>query len=185
MAHRVCPFWIGYLLLSPFRKLFQNPNNILKPFLEPGFTALDFGSAMGYFSIPMAKLVQPEGKVICIDIQEKMLNVLLKRAKKASVDKFIETCIATQKSAELEKYYNSVDFVLAFAVAHEVPDQNYLFKELSNVLKPGGKLLFSEPSSHVSESDFQNSVNIALQNNFSEIEPVNIRRSRSVLFNKV
>ena len=85
-------------------------------------------AAMGYFSLPMAKLVRPEGKVICVDIQQKMLDVLLKRATKAGIAETIETCVV-QESFSLEKYYESVDFALAFAVAHEVPDQNHFFKE--------------------------------------------------------
>ncbi len=184
MAHRVCPFWIGYLLLSPIRKLSQNPNKIMEPYLKPGFIVLDFGSAMGYFSVPMANMVQPDGKVVCVDIQQKMIDVLLKRAKKADVEKYIETFVLPENSLNLEKYYNTVDFVLAFAVAHEVPDQNIMFNELSKVLKPDGKLLLAEPSGHVSESDFQNSINLALKNNLSKVESVNIRRSRSVLFKK-
>ncbi|MFH1963971.1 MAG: methyltransferase domain-containing protein [Acidobacteriota bacterium] len=185
MAERVCPVWIGYLLLSPLRKLRQDPNRILGPFLRPGMAALDFGSAMGYFSIPMARLVSPGGKVICADIQERMLQVLRKRAKKANVESVIESFLITGPSINLGKYHNKIDFVLLFAAAHEVPDQDTLFRELSTVLKPGGKLLFSEPSGHVSKSDFSASVKNAESNCFQQIEQVEIRSAFSVLLEKV
>ena len=185
MAGRVCPVWIGYLLLSPFRKLRQNPGRILRSFLCPGMTALDYGSAMGYFSLPMASLVGPEGKVICADIQEGMLQALMKRAKKAKVGNVIEPFLVTGPSISPEKYYNKVDFVLLFSVAHEVTDQDTLFREIYTVLKPGGKLLFSEPSGHISRSVFASSVRTAENNYFQQIEQLEISGAHSVLLKKV
>ncbi|MBK6965204.1 MAG: hypothetical protein IPH20_15030 [Bacteroidales bacterium] len=44
--------------------------------------AVDFGSAMGYFSLPMAEMVGPEGTIYCFDIQQKMLGKLTSRALK-------------------------------------------------------------------------------------------------------
>lgn len=40
MAEQVCPVWIGYFLLSPLRKLFQNPNKILSPYVKDGMKGL-------------------------------------------------------------------------------------------------------------------------------------------------
>lgn len=48
-------------------------------------TAADIGCGMGYFSIGLAKIVKANGRVIVVDIQRKMLEVLEKRAKKAGV----------------------------------------------------------------------------------------------------
>jgi hypothetical protein len=31
MARRLCPWWLGYLLASPVRRLFQNPRVLLQP----------------------------------------------------------------------------------------------------------------------------------------------------------
>jgi hypothetical protein len=45
--HRVCPWWVGYILASPVRKLWQNPVRILKPFVRPGMTVLEPGPGMG------------------------------------------------------------------------------------------------------------------------------------------
>lgn len=184
MAGRVCPVWIGYLLLSPFRKLRQDPDKILGPHLKPGMTALDFGSAMGYFSIPMARLVGPEGKVVCVDIQEQMLRVLTKRARKAGVESVISTHLLEAGSFDLSQYQGKMDFVLLFAAAHEVPDQEALFRELVKVLKRGGRLLFSEPSGHVSKSKFEASVRIAEDKGLFISSRVTIRSSHSILLEK-
>ncbi|MBN2519238.1 MAG: hypothetical protein JXB17_01935, partial [Bacteroidales bacterium] len=72
----LCPVWVGYFLINPLRKLFQSPNKILGPYIMPGMKMIDFGSAMGYFSIPMAKTAGKTGKVYCLDIQQKMLEKL-------------------------------------------------------------------------------------------------------------
>jgi len=40
---------------------------------------------MGFFSLPLARMVGPNGKVLCVDLQEKMLRSLHKRALKAGV----------------------------------------------------------------------------------------------------
>jgi len=60
MAERICPVWVGYLLASPVRKLFENPKKILGEYIKEGMTVLDLGSAMGFFSIPAARLVGSE-----------------------------------------------------------------------------------------------------------------------------
>jgi hypothetical protein len=43
----------------------------------------------------------------------------------------------------------AMDFILAFAVVHEVPSTERFFKETAVSLKPGQRLLVAEPSHHV------------------------------------
>jgi len=184
MAGRICPVWIGYILLNPFRRLVQNPEKILRPFLRRGMRVLDFGSAMGYFSIPMARIVGPEGRVVCVDIQEGMLEVLRKRAGRAGVDGTIEPFLISGSALSLDGYRNGIDFVLLFAVAHEVPDQEILFRELYQALKQGGRMLFSEPSGHLSRAEYEASVSLAESQGFRRVEPVRIRGGFSLLMEK-
>jgi len=184
MAGKVCPVWIGYMLLNPLRKLGQNPNRILKPFLRPGMTVMDFGCAMGFFSIPMARAVGPEGRVLCVDIQEGMLKVLGRRAARAKVEKIIEPCLLEDSQIRFDSYQGKVDFVLLFAAAHEVPDQGRLFRELYKVLKPGGKILFSEPSGHLSRDDFEVSLGLAEARGFELGCEVRIRGGFSRILEK-
>jgi ubiquinone/menaquinone biosynthesis C-methylase UbiE len=184
MAHRVCPFWIGYLLLFPLRKIWQNPEKILAPRVREGMTALDVGSAMGYFSVPLARMVGAQGKVICVDMQPKMLTVLKKRAGKAGVADRIEAHLAPQNSLALDKFAGSIDFALAFAVVHEVPDASKLFQEIAVALKPHARLLVAEPRGHVSDKDFVDTVSLARQNGFELAGEPKISRSHAVLLEK-
>lgn len=130
MKRHVCPWWIGYFLLNPLRKLRQNPEKILSPFVGEGMRCVDAGSAMGYFSLPMAGLTGPNGKVYCVDLQERMLSALTKRASRAGVETSIEIRQAGFDSLNIDDLKETVDFVLAFAVVHEVPDAGRFFQSL-------------------------------------------------------
>jgi 2-polyprenyl-3-methyl-5-hydroxy-6-metoxy-1,4-benzoquinol methylase len=184
LAEHVCPIWAGYFLLSPIRKLIQNPGNILSPYVGEGMTVLDYGCAMGYFSIPLAKMVGASGKVICVDVQEKMLKVLKNRARKAGVSDRIETHLCNERMQCLENLEGKIDFALAFAVVHEVADPYSLFKELSAAIKPSGKILVAEPTGRASDNDFAKTIETAQSSGLTIRNYPHIMMSRAVLFEK-
>ena len=136
MAEHVCPYWAGYFLANRLRKLLQNPYKILTPYVRPGMTALDVGSAMGFFSLPMAQMVGPGGKVICIDVQPKMLQVLCRRATEAGLAERIETHVSAEDSTGLHGRDAVFDFALAFTMLHEVGNQANFLREIYQLLKP-------------------------------------------------
>jgi len=181
MAERVCPVWIGYLLASPLRKLLNDPRKILGPYVKTGMTALDVGSAMGFFSLPMAELVGPNGRVICVDFQEGMIKRLERRTSKAGLAERVQTRVCSQNSLGLDDLRGGIDFALAFAMVHEVPDATTLFSEIHRALKPGGTVLVAEPRGHVAREEFEASVSTAVRSGFSIVERPIIRLSRAVL----
>ncbi len=184
MAEHVCPFWVAYFLASPFRRLWQNPGKILGPYVEPGMTVLDFGPAMGFFSLPMARMVGPDGTIVCVDLQPKMLDGLARRAARAGVAERIETHACGSESLRLEGRDGSFDFALAFAVMHEVPDPARCLHELHHLLKPGAALLLAEPRHHVKADDFERTIAFAREMGFTTAEPPRIRSSLAVLLQK-
>ena len=184
MARHVCPLWVGYLLSSPLRKLVQNPAKILGPHVKPGMTVLDLGPAMGYFSLPMAGMVAPGGKVVCVDLQPKMLEALARRAAKAGLSKQIETVTCTTESLCLTERAESIDFALVFAVLHEIGDQKQCLSELLAALKPGALVLLAEPRNHVRQQDFDASIGLAQQVGFAVVKPLSIRASRAALLTR-
>jgi hypothetical protein len=99
MAHpRVCPWWMGYLLLSPIRKWRQDR---------------------------------------------------------------IDACTVSPSSMELSGLDAAVDFVVAFAVVHEMPSGASFFLEAARAMKSGAGLLLAEPAGHVSEEKFQEEITAA------------------------
>jgi 2-polyprenyl-3-methyl-5-hydroxy-6-metoxy-1,4-benzoquinol methylase len=181
--NHICPVWVGYLMVNPLRLLGQPPDKIIGPYLEPGMKAMDFGCAMGYFSIPMAQKVGKNGSVYCVDIQEKMLEELMKRAQKKNVHPIIIPTLIAEENAYAE-LPDQLDFVLLFAVVHEVPDKKKLFDAISAHMKEGGKVLFAEPTGHVNASQFKNSLEYAVSSGLKKLRPLNIYRSHAMLLYK-
>ena len=72
---RICPWWLAYTFDNALRRLFQRPEPMLAAYVQTGMTAMDVGCGMGYFSIGMAKMVGSSGKVIAVDVQQRMLKV--------------------------------------------------------------------------------------------------------------
>ncbi len=184
MAKRVCPCWIGYCLLIPVRRLIHNPEKILAPHVTSGMTVLDIGAAMGFFSLPLARMVGSQGKVICVDVQEKMLGVLQNRARKEQLAERIITRVCEPTSLGLDDFYGQIDFALAFAVVHEVPDVPRLFMEVANLLKPNGCCLVAEPKGHTSVQDFEETLAAARDCGLTAVSKPKIIWSRAALLRK-
>lgn len=166
MSHKVCPWWLGYFLANPLRRLMHDPAAILGPFVTGGMVVLEPGPGMGFFTLELARLVGPRGKVVAVEVQARMLRELRRRAAKAGLLDRIDARQGPGDRMGLDDLEGRVDFILAFAVVHELPDAERFFGEASSVLKPGCRLLLAEPSRHVSEQEFAATLRIAGQNGF-------------------
>jgi ubiquinone/menaquinone biosynthesis C-methylase UbiE len=183
MAHR-CPVFLGYFLLFPLRKFYQNPEKILGPYLRNGMKVLEIGPGMGFFTLPMARMTGVKGNVICVDIQERMIRKLRKRAVKAGLSSRIETRVCSDKSLGIDDLKEQIDFALAFAVVHEIKDPLNFFKEIYLCLKPGSILFISEPRGHCSQNSFDNTLKIASNCGFKIIDHPEVKQSRSAILRK-
>jgi ubiquinone/menaquinone biosynthesis C-methylase UbiE len=170
MDEKVCPVWVGYLLASPLRRMFQNPVKILAPHIKKDMKVLDVGSAMGFFSLPAARMVGDNGKVVCVDMQKKMLKVLAKRSRKAKLQNIIVPHQCTQKSLCIDGWKRQIDFAFAIALVHEVPDKENLFCEIRDAMKPAAQFLIAEPKGHVTEKEMDNSLQLAENAGFVQLE---------------
>jgi ubiquinone/menaquinone biosynthesis C-methylase UbiE len=175
----VCPWWLCFTFDNPLRKIIHDPIAILSPYVQQGDMAIDIGPGMGYFTIPLAELVGSTGRVIAIDIQQKMLSALMARAKKKSAADRIKTHLAGPDSIGFNEKAN---FILAFWMMHEVPDQRRFLSEIRNLMKPDGLFLLVEPVIHVSKKDFALTIETAKQLGFVIKESPKIGMSQSVLF---
>lgn len=154
-SHRVCPVELAGGLDNRYRRLFQNPHKILKPFIKEGMTVLDFGCGPGFFSVEIARLLNNNGEVIAADLQEGMLDIVRQKVKGTELENRVRFHKCQDEAIGLT---SKVDFVLMFYVVHEVPDQDKLFRELKSLLNPGGVIYIIEPRVHVTQRDFNSMI---------------------------
>ena len=158
MTQRLCPVWMGYVLLNPLRRLIENPKKLFGELVRPGMLVIEAGCGMGYFTLALASMVGPSGRVVAVDIQEGMLSVLRKRAGKRGLSERIETRLATDDTLPLQDLSGRADLVVALHVVHEVTDPEQFVGDLTRTLKPGGVFLLAEPRGHVKAEEFEESV---------------------------
>jgi len=184
MAERVCPVWLGYFLANPVRKLLESPQKILGPHVQEGMTVLEPGCAMGFFTLPLARMVGPSGKVVAIDLQERMLAGLEKRLRKAGLGGRVETRLCDKQSLGIDDLKGRVDFAAALHLVHEVPDKEGFFRELWQALKPGANLLMIEPRGHVSAAELERTCALAREAGFGLEKELLNRGGRGVVFKR-
>lgn len=173
-----CPWWLAYTFDNALRGLLHKPTAILGGLVQRGNTVVDIGSGLGFFTIAMAELVGPEGKVISVDIQPEMLKRAKRRAERRGVAGRIQFHQATQTEIGIR---GPVDFVLAFWMVHEVANRPAFLSEIRSVLRPTGHLLIAEPRGHVSEALFTRISDLVRDAGFVMKEGRKVRLSRSIL----
>jgi len=109
--------------------------------LKPGMVVADIGAGSGVVSFLLSEQVGPRGRVIAVDVQQKMLNRLAKRMKQLGV-KNVKPYKGTAKSPKLKP--GSVDLALFVDVYHEFEYPWEMMRDISKALKPGGRAVFVE-----------------------------------------
>jgi len=183
-GHHVCPWWLGYLLASPLRRLAHNPGAIVAPYVHEGMTALEPGPGMGFFTVELARRVGPSGRVIAPDIQPKMLKALKRRLARAGLLERVDARLVSRDSLGLDDLAGSVDFTLAFAMVHELAAPDRFFAEVAKASKPGACLLLAEPRGHVKPRLFESELKMASQAGFDLVEQPSIRHCLTTLLKK-
>ena len=185
MAQRVCPWWHGYMLACPLRRLMNAPAKILASYVHEGMTVLEPGPGMGFFTLELARLVGPRGRVVVVDMQSRMLDGLKKRVAKAGLLERVDARLVSRDSMGLADLAGAVDFALAYYMVHELPSADVFFAEIAAALRPGGCLLLAEPAGHVNAAKFADELKVAAQAGLEVAERPSVgRSSRGALLKK-
>lgn len=129
-------------LIRPEREQEEAPSQVLEQLqLKPGMTVVDFGCGNGFYSLPMAKLVSPNGKVLGVDIQPEMLQMLKERAAVSGIDN-VEPILSTEKETKLPE--NSVDLLILVDVYHEFSFPKQMLSGIRKCLKDDGVVALLE-----------------------------------------
>lgn len=109
--------------------------------LRPGLVVADIGAGSGTLTLPVARGVAPGGRVLAVDIQPEMLQVLRDRCRAEEVDN-VRTVQGTEKNPNLPS--RSVDLVFLVDSYHEFSYPHEMARAIRRALRPGGRLLLIE-----------------------------------------
>ena len=182
MEEHTCPWWFGYTFDNPLRPLVHPPEHVLGGLVQEGETVADIGCGGGHFTLGLAGLVGTGGRVVAVDLQKKMLARARARAERLGLDGAIDFRPCEQDHLGLKE---TLDFVLAFWMVHEVSDQKRFFSEILLALKPSGRLLVAEPKVHVTASRFQSTLGVARESGFTVSSRPRVRFSRAVILSPI
>lgn len=109
--------------------------------LKPGQVVCDMGCGNGFYTLQMARIVGPQGRVLAVDIQPEMLHLLEARAKEADLTniELIEGSPVDPKLPDEE-----LDLVLMVDVYHEFSHPEQMLKAIRRSLKPRGRIALGE-----------------------------------------
>ena len=126
------------LFLGDYKAAFLNE---VSQIIRGNEVVLDVGAGSGYFSLTIAKKLST-GKIICLDLSEKMLQHLERKADKECLKDRIQILKAEASSFELKD--ESVDLAVCNFVFHELSGPEAVLAEILRVLKPDGWVIITD-----------------------------------------
>ena len=109
--------------------------------VKPGDTVCDLGCGNGFYTLQLAKLTGEKGRVLAVDIQREMLQLLKDRAADENITN-IEPVLGTVVDPKLPA--GSVDLVLLVDVYHEFSHPEQMLAAIRKSLKPKGRVALVE-----------------------------------------
>jgi ubiquinone/menaquinone biosynthesis C-methylase UbiE len=127
-------------LLAHERRDWQDPEKILDQIgIAPGDSVADLGCGPGFFSIPIAKRIQPGGIVYAVDSSRRMLDYLKSNVKKSKVNpKSVKIIHSEASKTGIPE--RAVDVVLIANVLHDIEDKSEFLNEVKRISKSGSKI---------------------------------------------
>jgi protein-L-isoaspartate O-methyltransferase len=135
-----CPYGQRFWVEAPHPLITRDRlREILDP--KPGERILEVGPGTGYYTLDAAEWVKPDGEVDILDLQQEMLDHTMRRSAEAG----LANVTPTQSDATAMPYEDGIfDAAYLTTVLGEIPDQDAALRELTRVLKPGGRLVVGE-----------------------------------------
>ncbi|WP_227010609.1 class I SAM-dependent methyltransferase [Pelagibius marinus] len=119
-----------------WQALWPDPEGVLRRLgIQAGLTVADLCCGDGYFTAPLARLV--EGRVYAVDLDPAMLARARTEVERAGAS--VLGCIAADARAIAAVLPETVDFVLMANTFHGVPEQTVLARAVAAAMKPGGR----------------------------------------------
>lgn len=134
------PYFMRWVLLLP-----RGPHSpkYLKQVLQPrsGERILEIGPGVGVHALPIASSLVPDGVLDVLDVQQEMLDDLVRRAARSGITNIVPIQGDARKLPYPDRTFDAAYLI---AVLGEIPDAALALRELRRVLKPGGRLVICE-----------------------------------------
>lgn len=129
-------------LTRPEREREEQPDRLVNSLdIQRGATVVDLGAGVGYFTWRLARKVGRAGKVIAVDIQQEMLDMLAANLRERGIEN-VEVVLATPRDPRLPPA--AADLVLLVDVYHELAHPAVTLAHIRRSLKPAGRLVVVE-----------------------------------------
>ncbi len=142
MAHKFDPNRMGSLTSERRYQAVQPLQLLQRAGLQPGDVVLDLGCGAGFFTLPAAQLVGPQGRVVAVDVQPEMVAATQAAVQRAHLSN-VEVRLAPS-DYELPTPMTAADWVILAYILHEVSDPQQLLWVVQQTLRPHGRLLIIE-----------------------------------------
>jgi len=130
------------LIDNPLRRRMQPPEEMaVRHGIEPGMTVLEVGPGNGTYTMAMARRVGDSGKVVAVDIEPRMIERVERKAQAEGITN-IEARLASVYDLPYDA--ETFDAITMIAVIGEIPQPEKALQEFCRVLRPSGRLAFSE-----------------------------------------
>ncbi|GAH87585.1 unnamed protein product, partial [marine sediment metagenome] len=145
LVHIPAPAYADVFLDSPFRRLWQPPAKIIeRSGIAPGMTVLEIGCGGGAIARHVARALGPEGRLVALDVQAKMLARFRRKLDRPANRDIGNVTLVQADARELPFDDETFDLVYAVTALPEVPDRPRALAEVKRVLRPGGVLAVTE-----------------------------------------
>jgi ubiquinone/menaquinone biosynthesis C-methylase UbiE len=111
--------------------------------VHPGSVVADIGAGDGFLTVRLSATVGNSGHVYAEDIAEKRLAGLHKRVDEAHLSN-VSTILGAAADPKLPA--SQLDAVVILNAYHEIESYQDMLRHIYDALKPGGRLVISEPS---------------------------------------
>ena len=135
-----CPYALRFFVELPHPFITRTRlREILAP--RPGERVLEVGPGTGYYALHAARWLEPRGTLAILDLQQEMLDHVMRRARKRGLTNIVPTRGDAQQLPYPDRTFDAAYLAV---VLGEIPNQEQALGELRRVLKPGGRLVVGE-----------------------------------------
>src|SRR5262245_6699913 len=162
------------------REKFEQPEKVLDALdIRAGMIVADVGAGNGYFTLRLARRVRENGRVLAVDIQQEMLDLLRDNRDRANL-KNIELVLGTPTDPRLPS--TALDLALLVDVYHEFQHPEEMVAGLRTALKPDGVLVLVEYRGEDPSVPIKPEHKMTVAQVLGEIEPMGFRLRKKLDF---